>query len=608
MVYVFDYETRESLNFVVIETGERREQVYSPFLIEEGKSFSVECIGYEKKSLISLKDTIKIFLKKNPINMKEVFVFSEMIKNKIKTKKIENNVSKTLEDFFPLLQVRHYNRSKTFTLSGMSQEHILFSIDGVPIINQMSRIVDIDMLSPTMIESAILSKNSNSALLGENLFGGIINLTTVKKKGITSIADFSLNSRVFSVNGYFGSFNGGFFSERYSDMIMTKGNILANSDKIVFGYNLGLKFNGIDFSLLNSFGESGDPGIKGFRYAKSRIKNSLFILTSTLSFNNQLKTVSSVTKSSYFYINDEIQTPAHDSSFFNSILSSISYYNKKANAVLSCQLNSSEGTKIKRSFEIFPSISASAERGRFGINCLAGIAKSTNANFIYSAIGTFDFFFKNLKFNWGLKTSVRRPTFNELYWIKDAFAQGNENLNNEIVYGVFIDSKAEKKNIKIKIQTGFNYYTSLIKWTPVEGLYTPMNLNNVLNPFVVFEINYKYAFLKTENIFSISPNIMPNLKMVPYSPVITDNFRVNLSSGKSFFDIIINYSGDSYISSANTKKINQNIFIKEIRYKYDLSNLSLILSVENPFDMTLESVNGYYLEGRNIKVSIKEVL
>lgn len=607
LIFVYDSLFNEEIVFVVIERNSIKEQVLSPFFIEEGEKFSIECMGYKKSYFTAHSETMKIYLEKNAIEMKGSLVYSEALKNEIKKGSVNTNMSDALENLFPYIQIRHFNRSNTITLAGMSQEHILFSLDEVPIINQMSRIVDIDLISPAMIESANVSRNSNSALFGENLFGGIINFKT-KKKNFSSIASLSMNSGEISANVDFEGLKGGFFLNSYSDMIMPEGAILSNSDKSVFGYNIGFDSNNIKLSLINSMCEAGDPGIEGYRYKTSRIKNSLVILTGTIKFNDKMKFVNSITKSSYFYFNDELSTPARDSSFFNSILSGISYYNELGNLTISNQINSAEGTKIKKAFEFFPSAGLSTKADRFAFDVFAAVAESENTNFVYSINSSSYFHLKEMRLDYGFKTSVRRPTFNELYWIEDAFAKGNENLNNEVVNGVFINLKRKTSNLIMTTDCGFNYYTSIIKWVSAEGKYTPMNIENVSNPYLIFSAEYENGFVKASNIFSLSPNIADNFKMVPYSPVFADNFSVTLLYRKIFFELNVNYTSDSYLSSANTKKINQKVYFQNAGIGINWSILRLVLSVENPLDMSFESVNGYYIEGRNIKLTLKAEL
>ncbi|MDD3803529.1 MAG: hypothetical protein PHW02_03965 [bacterium] len=607
-VYVYNESNNEKIDFVIVSQKTSVKQVMTPFETDLGIAITISCIGFRDTTLTTEGNSMDVFLQVNPLSIEEAVIFSDRLVGTVRERESDDGLISAFESISPLITVRHYNRSTVFSLSGMSQEHILFSLDKVPLINQMSRIIDLDLISPAMVQSIALSKTLDSSMKGENLFGGVVDITTNKLSRLKAIASTSFNSSDIAIDVNLKDLSGGFFLTSFENMVLPQGKILDNSYKSSFGFNLKGRTDMFNITLLRGFSEQGDPGVSGFRYQRSSIKNSLFVLTSSVLLRKNLELTTSAMKSSYIYFNDEISPASDDTSRFESLLSSLTIFKEKWRTVISHQFNSADGTKIRKSSEKFPSISLSIENGGFTADFLTGISFSENFQLVYSAsLASMQSLFGQQIMS-GVKTSVRRPTFNELYWQGDAFARGNEDLESEKLTGIFFSLEKNLTNFKSRSDAGLNWYSSLIKWVSENGIYTPQNISSVINPYITFYSIYENRIVIIENTASVSYNLMDGLKLVPYTPAFTDNLSAKVMLGRFFASLSGDWRSSSFISAANTKKLQGSFFMREAEAGLEIRGCKISLSILNPFDSAYESANGYYLEGRNIKLNLKAVI
>jgi len=108
-------------------------------------------------------------------------------------------------------------------------------------------------------------------------------------------------------------------------------------------------------------------------------------------------------------------------------------------------------------------------------------------------------YIKDFRFFVQYAKNYRIPTFNDLYWY-DGMAQGNPNLLDESSWNMELGSDYTKyyKNHTLKISaTVFNSrYTNLIKWTPVQGIWMPLNQQEVWSRGTEIRANYRYQTKK----------------------------------------------------------------------------------------------------------------
>jgi outer membrane cobalamin receptor len=113
-----------------------------------------------------------------------------------------------------------------------------------------------------------------------------------------------------------------------------------------------------------------------------------------------------------------------------------------------------------------------------------------------------------------ISRSFRAPTFNDLYWPFDGFAQGNVNLRPE--RGVTVEAGFDTR-ITDKLSTGITYYrndfSNLINWAPQSAdpsaIWQPMNIDSaVINGIEItnalaltdnLEFDVAYTYLRAKN-------------------------------------------------------------------------------------------------------------
>ena len=104
-------------------------------------------------------------------------------------------------------------------------------------------------------------------------------------------------------------------------------------------------------------------------------------------------------------------------------------------------------------------------------------------------------YIKGFRFFIQYAKNYRIPTFNDLYWF-DGMARGNPNLKDESSWDMELGSDYTKnfKTSKLSLRaTAFNSrYTNLIKWTPVQGIWMPLNQEEVWSRGVESRINYAW--------------------------------------------------------------------------------------------------------------------
>jgi len=92
-------------------------------------------------------------------------------------------------------------------------------------------------------------------------------------------------------------------------------------------------------------------------------------------------------------------------------------------------------------------------------------------------------------------TNYRIPTFNDLFWF-DGMAKGNPDLKDESSWNMELGSDYTKVFTKSRFNFRFNLFnslfTNLIQWVPVQGVWMPLNQQEVWSRGLETGIKYKY--------------------------------------------------------------------------------------------------------------------
>ena len=222
----------------------------------------------------------------------------------------------------------------------------------------------------------------------------------------------------------------------------------------------------------------------------------------------------------------------------------------------------------------------------------------------------------SLKANYG--RSFRVPTFNELYWLKDAMASGNPNLKPEsgrdfdvgtMVRVPFFWSSA------VDVTYFRNDVTDLILWQEgSRGIWMPENIGRALLQGIETKISaspwdgpirleWNYTYLNAVNKLASGA---ADGTVLPYRPKHTHNFSIAYEQGPMFFQVVIAYMSMRYTSPANTITLPSHIATSLLAaYKIPLmgSTIEARCEVKNVFDESYQVMYDLPMPTREIRVS-----
>ena len=177
-------------------------------------------------------------------------------------------------------------------------------------------------------------------------------------------------------------------------------------------------------------------------------------------------------------------------------------------------------------------------------------------------IGSFRFFAQYAQ-------NYRIPTFNDLYWF-DGMAKGNPNLKDESSWNMEVGSgflkKLGKSEFNAKASVFNSYFANLIQWVPVQGIWMPMNQQEVWSRGAEIRVNYKYQmekwFIKTGGSYSYIRSTLEKkadnepesilYKQLILTPIHQANINFKLQYKAWGMEYIQDLVGKQYITSDHT--------------------------------------------------------
>lgn len=203
------------------------------------------------------------------------------------------------------------------------------------------------------------------------------------------------------------------------------------------------------------------------------------------------------------------------------------------------------------------------------------------------------------------------PSFNDLYWQKDAFSVGNPNLVSED--GVKIKSGLVAMVLPFYISASFAYTAmdELIQWKPnSDGLWQPNNIGKIVAYVGNFGIGYKQLFggILLDGNISFSYNKTLNNdpasfyygKRIIYVPLYKFSASVLLSHKKTWkFGVFFRQVSERYTTELNTAWL-EPYYLLDITARYRF----VFVSVNNILNQQYEEVEGYPLMGINFKAGV----
>ncbi len=213
--------------------------------------------------------------------------------------------------------------------------------------------------------------------------------------------------------------------------------------------------------------------------------------------------------------------------------------------------------------------------------------------------------------------SYKAPSFNDLYWPRDAFAVGNPNLKPETGRNYDIGLTASYATLALASNYFVNNVEDLILWAQdpaVNNLWTPKNISKTntigiensatLTLFKgLLAVNGEYTYMK-----ALDKSADPNLhnKFIIYRPKNKLDLTTTIRFRSFETNFIYHYVGLRYINAPNTRWLpSYRLFDLNATYRHKLFGLlwSATLELTNLTDESYMKVNGTAEPGRMSKFS-----
>jgi hypothetical protein len=210
-----------------------------------------------------------------------------------------------------------------------------------------------------------------------------------------------------------------------------------------------------------------------------------------------------------------------------------------------------------------------------------------------------------------LGRSCRRPTFNELYWPADAFAEGDSTLSPERSFEAGLDLSAAAGPARASIAIFSGRVDDLILWAPADdGIWRPANIGRAEKAGLEGSIGLSMGMLEAGGTLSLlritdavdgSPT--EDLQL-PYRPEATwgGHVRASLTRFSATFGAF--GSGLRYMNAANTLSLPA-YWIADGSVALDAGRgLGLLLGGSNLLDVEYEESNGFPGMGRTFRAEV----
>ncbi|MBN1698194.1 MAG: TonB-dependent receptor [Spirochaetales bacterium] len=202
--------------------------------------------------------------------------------------------------------------------------------------------------------------------------------------------------------------------------------------------------------------------------------------------------------------------------------------------------------------------------------------------------------------------SFRAPTFNDLYWPADAFAEGNPDLAPEQGYEGDLGICGSAENIAYTCFFFFRYIDEVILWLPgPDTIWRPTNHGKGIYPGFEtswkiglpdsFEVALDYTFIYS---FALTGDIdISDDKRVPLVPLHNLAAQLTYHEKRLMYSISARYEGKRFLSVATSSTLDPYLIL-DLHLKLFLSkSATLSFSVDNLFDESRESIGNYPLPG-----------
>jgi outer membrane cobalamin receptor len=555
---------------------------------------------------------------------------------------------------------------KTVSIRGSSSSQVLIMVDGQRINNAQSGDVDLSTIPMEGVERIEVVRGGSSALYGADAVGGVINIITKTRgyepgiQGNAKLLAGSFGLKGIETGGSYSTDR--FFSTFSYKLLKTRGDIpyrtpagseqrRANADAESHGlFGKGMWSFGDDglgsslsFSGQYYLSHSGAPGTNEGPKLHARKANR------NLSFNGVYdqkvgSPYSSIRAQAYFHNNElwyddpDAYVPEHS---FNhntawggevqgrTVLTAWNVvtggYAFRGDMLAAANGRSSERRTMHSLYaqdEISPLLSPGGMVRRIVV--IPAVRWDRFSDFggrvspkVGLVISSGERSQVSLKANYG--SSFRAPSFNDLYWPKDAYSEGNPGLKPERGSDFDVGTMVRLPDI-LGLSLDLTYFhsdiTDLILWQPNEAnLWMPQNIGtaavrgietrvavNPLGEFATLEWNYTWLDARNKNETPVEYD-----KQLPYRPRNTHNLIARCEYEEFSAGVTFSYYGKRFTTTANTKFLEPyDIVDLLVGWKTVWSSLDLRLTgeVRNVRDRRFEVMDGFPMPGREYRFTI----
>jgi len=225
----------------------------------------------------------------------------------------------------------------------------------------------------------------------------------------------------------------------------------------------------------------------------------------------------------------------------------------------------------------------------------------------------------SLGYSGGYAESFRMPGFQDLYWLRDAFAEGNPELAPEETYKRHIRIFGAYNLEWLDINFGTDFFSrtvdSVIVWNrSFDGLYRPVNFSreeshgreDIIEIRLGSYVQFRWSNTVIEALHKKTGDYLDS-KWLPFRPAYLQQAQINLRYKNFQLGLDSRMIGKRYILAANTKWT-EPYSVWNIRAGYSFSiykiRISVNASAENIFDEDYEVLVGYPMPGRSFSVGL----
>jgi vitamin B12 transporter len=213
-----------------------------------------------------------------------------------------------------------------------------------------------------------------------------------------------------------------------------------------------------------------------------------------------------------------------------------------------------------------------------------------------------------------LSRSFRAPTFNDLYWPSDAFAEGNPDLEPETGYNADIGFTLAGERLHWDAFLFARYVRDVILWQPgSDGIWRPTNYGEALYPGLEQQLSYRlleslnlnlgYTFLYS---FALSGGLeFEDNRRLPMIPIHEVDFGFSLRDTMNIFSVNLHYESLRYLKTSNASYLPSH-FVVNLHFRRKLSEAaSFYVAADNLFSESYEVVDGYPMPGLMIRTGVE---